>query len=48
MNSAGVTSVIFRFHCEAEPMLDYDVLLPVDDNSQLSTEEYRQILYEVI
>jgi hypothetical protein len=43
-----VASVISRFHSEAEPKLDYDVLLPVDDNSLLSIEEYRQILYEVI
>uniref|UniRef100_A0A8C6ZWH8 Mitogen-activated protein kinase 15 n=1 Tax=Nothoprocta perdicaria TaxID=30464 RepID=A0A8C6ZWH8_NOTPE len=38
-----------RFHCPArEPSLDYDVILPLDDDIQLSVAEYRNKLYEVI
>uniref|UniRef100_A0A452H5A2 Protein kinase domain-containing protein n=1 Tax=Gopherus agassizii TaxID=38772 RepID=A0A452H5A2_9SAUR len=37
-----------RFHCPAkEPSLDYDVILPLDDDIQLSVAEYRNKLYEV-
>ncbi|XP_043363097.1 mitogen-activated protein kinase 15-like isoform X7 [Dermochelys coriacea] len=36
-----------RFHCPAkEPSLDYDVILPLDDDIQLSVAEYRNKLYE--
>ncbi|MBN3291656.1 MK15 kinase, partial [Polypterus senegalus] len=31
-----------------EPSLDYDVVLPVDDDTQLSVAEYRNKLYEMI
>ncbi|XP_029448193.1 mitogen-activated protein kinase 15 isoform X2 [Rhinatrema bivittatum] len=38
-----------RFHCPLrEPSLDYDVILPVDDDIQLSVAEYRNKLYEMI
>ncbi|KAM4689948.1 LOW QUALITY PROTEIN: mitogen-activated protein kinase 15 [Rhinophrynus dorsalis] len=38
-----------RFHFPArEPALDYDVILPVDDDIQLSVAEYRNKLYEMI
>ncbi|XP_038601917.1 mitogen-activated protein kinase 15 [Tachyglossus aculeatus] len=38
-----------RFHCPAkEPVLDSDVMLPVDDDVQLSVAEYRNKLYEMI
>lgn len=38
-----------RFHSPArEPALDYDVILPVDDDIQLSVAEYRNKLYEMI
>ncbi|NXF38891.1 MK15 kinase, partial [Nyctibius bracteatus] len=38
-----------RFHCPAtEPSLDYDVILPLDDDVQLSVAEYRNKLYEII
>nr|DBA23866.1 TPA: hypothetical protein GDO54_011583 [Pyxicephalus adspersus] len=38
-----------RFHSAArEPALDYDVILPVDDDVQLSVAEYRNKLYEMI
>ncbi|XP_030046024.1 mitogen-activated protein kinase 15-like [Microcaecilia unicolor] len=38
-----------RFHCPLrEPALDYDVILPVDDDIQLSVAEYRNKLYEMI
>ncbi|NXL08445.1 MK15 kinase, partial [Mesembrinibis cayennensis] len=38
-----------RFHCPArEPSLDYDVILPLGDNIQLSVAEYRNKLYEMI
>ncbi|XP_053873236.1 mitogen-activated protein kinase 15 isoform X2 [Malaclemys terrapin pileata] len=38
-----------RFHCPAkEPSLDYDVILPLDDDIQLSVAEYRNKLYEMI
>ncbi|XP_055655852.1 mitogen-activated protein kinase 15 isoform X1 [Falco peregrinus] len=38
-----------RFHCPArEPSLDYDVILPLGDDIQLSVGEYRNKLYEVI
>ncbi|XP_041105181.1 mitogen-activated protein kinase 15-like isoform X2 [Polyodon spathula] len=37
------------FHNPAkEPSLDYDVVLPVDDDTQLSVVEYRNKLYEMI
>ncbi|KAM9165506.1 mitogen-activated protein kinase 15 isoform 1-T1 [Pangshura tecta] len=40
---------IRRFHCPAkEPSLDYDVILPLDDDIQLSVAEYRNKLYEMI
>ncbi|XP_035753569.1 mitogen-activated protein kinase 15 [Egretta garzetta] len=36
-----------RFHCPArEPSLDYDVVLPLGDDIQLSVAEYRNKLYE--
>uniref|UniRef100_A0A8C3CWF4 Mitogen-activated protein kinase 15 n=1 Tax=Cairina moschata TaxID=8855 RepID=A0A8C3CWF4_CAIMO len=36
-----------RFHCPArEPSLDYDVILPLGDDIQLSVAEYRNKLYE--
>ncbi|XP_062426803.1 mitogen-activated protein kinase 15 [Rhea pennata] len=38
-----------RFHCPTrEPSLGYDVILPVDDDIQLSVAEYRNKLYEMI
>ncbi|NXW38108.1 MK15 kinase, partial [Phaetusa simplex] len=38
-----------RFHCPAsEPSLDYDVILPLGDDMQLSVAEYRNKLYEMI
>ncbi|NXK05895.1 MK15 kinase, partial [Herpetotheres cachinnans] len=38
-----------RFHCPArEPSLDYDVILPLGDDTQLSVGEYRNKLYEMI
>ncbi|KAM8811129.1 mitogen-activated protein kinase 15 [Eudromia elegans] len=38
-----------RFHCPArEPSLSYDVILPLDDDIQLSVAEYRNKLYEII
>ncbi|XP_069771266.1 mitogen-activated protein kinase 15 [Narcine bancroftii] len=38
-----------RFHNPSkEPRLDYDVILPVDDNTQLSVAEYRNKLYQMI
>ncbi|XP_043923321.1 mitogen-activated protein kinase 15 [Protopterus annectens] len=38
-----------RFHNPArEPSLDYDVVLPVDDDIQLSVGEYRNKLYQMI
>ncbi|XP_069815860.1 mitogen-activated protein kinase 15 [Dendropsophus ebraccatus] len=38
-----------RFHSVArEPALDYDVILPLDDDVQLSVAEYRNKLYEMI
>ncbi|NXA20528.1 MK15 kinase, partial [Ibidorhyncha struthersii] len=38
-----------RFHCPArEPSLDYDVILPLGDDIQLSVGEYRNKLYEII
>ncbi|NP_001089435.1 mitogen-activated protein kinase 15 [Xenopus laevis] len=40
---------VSRFHSPArEPALDYDVILPVDDDIQLSVAEYRNKLYEMI
>lgn len=37
-----------RFHNLAkEPALNYDVVLPVDDDVQLSVVQYRNKLYEV-
>ncbi|XP_028591674.2 mitogen-activated protein kinase 15 isoform X2 [Podarcis muralis] len=38
-----------RFHCPSkEPALDYSVVLPLDDDVQLSVAEYRNKLYEMI
>lgn len=38
----------WRFHNAArEPALNYDVVLPVDDDVQLSAVQYRNALYEV-
>uniref|UniRef100_A0A8C5TA54 Protein kinase domain-containing protein n=1 Tax=Malurus cyaneus samueli TaxID=2593467 RepID=A0A8C5TA54_9PASS len=38
-----------RFHCPArEPSLDFDVILPLGDDVQLSVAEYRNKLYEVL
>ncbi|XP_069478073.1 mitogen-activated protein kinase 15 isoform X2 [Ambystoma mexicanum] len=38
-----------RFHCPSrEVALDYDVILPVDDDIQLTVSEYRNKLYEMI
>ncbi|KFV05319.1 Mitogen-activated protein kinase 15, partial [Tauraco erythrolophus] len=38
-----------RFHCPArEPCLDYDVILPLGDDTQLSVAEYRNKLYELL
>ncbi|NWY56059.1 MK15 kinase, partial [Chionis minor] len=38
-----------RFHCPArEPSLDYDVILPLGDDIQVSVAEYRNKLYEMI
>ncbi|XP_063040765.1 mitogen-activated protein kinase 15 isoform X2 [Engraulis encrasicolus] len=40
---------VARFHNLAkEPCLDYDVILPVDDDIQLSVTQYRNRLYEMI
>lgn len=40
---------VSRFHNPAkEPSLDYDVILPVDDDVQLSVVQYRNKLYEMI
>nr|XP_056710412.1 mitogen-activated protein kinase 15 [Euleptes europaea] len=40
---------VHRFHCPAkEPALDYNVILPLDDDLQLSVAEYRNKLYEII
>ncbi|NWV31882.1 MK15 kinase, partial [Grantiella picta] len=40
---------VSRFHCPArEPSLDYDVILPLGDDVQLSVAEYRNKLYEMI
>uniref|UniRef100_A0A8C9SSX2 Mitogen-activated protein kinase 15 n=1 Tax=Scleropages formosus TaxID=113540 RepID=A0A8C9SSX2_SCLFO len=39
---------VSKFHNPAkEPSLDYDVILPVDDDVQLSVTQYRNKLYEV-
>ncbi|NXD00783.1 MK15 kinase, partial [Certhia familiaris] len=38
-----------RFHCPSrEPSLDFDVVLPLGDDVQLSVTEYRNKLYEMI
>ncbi|NWR39342.1 MK15 kinase, partial [Tachuris rubrigastra] len=38
-----------RFHCPSrEPSLDYNVVLPLGDDIQLSVAEYRNKLYELI
>ncbi|NXY10939.1 MK15 kinase, partial [Pteruthius melanotis] len=38
-----------RFHCPSrEPSLDFDVILPLGDDVQLSVAEYRNKLYELI
>ncbi|NXU55463.1 MK15 kinase, partial [Turnix velox] len=38
-----------RFHCPArEPSLDYNVILPLGDDTQLSVAQYRNKLYEII
>ncbi|XP_076865172.1 mitogen-activated protein kinase 15 [Brachyhypopomus gauderio] len=40
---------VAKFHNPArEPSLDYDVILPVDDDVQLSVAQYRNKLYEMI
>ncbi|XP_057210179.1 mitogen-activated protein kinase 15 isoform X2 [Triplophysa rosa] len=40
---------VSKFHNPArEPSLDYDVILPVDDDIQLSVTQYRNKLYEMI
>uniref|UniRef100_A0A8C9RNV8 Mitogen-activated protein kinase 15 n=1 Tax=Scleropages formosus TaxID=113540 RepID=A0A8C9RNV8_SCLFO len=40
---------VSKFHNPAkEPSLDYDVILPVDDDVQLSVTQYRNKLYEMI
>ena len=40
--------VMRRFHnARDENVLDYDVLPPLDDDVQLSVDEYRRKLYEV-
>ncbi|KAK1804748.1 hypothetical protein P4O66_003599 [Electrophorus voltai] len=40
---------VAKFHNPAsEPSLDYDVVLPVDDDVQLSVAQYRNKLYELI
>ncbi|XP_010871849.2 mitogen-activated protein kinase 15 [Esox lucius] len=40
---------VSKFHNPAkEPALDYDVILPVDDDVQLSVVQYRNKLYEMI
>ena len=40
---------LWRFHNPAkEPALNYDVVLPVDDDVQLSVVQYRNKLYEVL
>uniref|UniRef100_A0A6Q2YT07 Mitogen-activated protein kinase 15 n=1 Tax=Esox lucius TaxID=8010 RepID=A0A6Q2YT07_ESOLU len=40
---------VSKFHNPAkEPALDYDVILPVDDDVQLSVVQYRNKLYEVM
>ena len=42
-------SFVSKFHNNAdEPVLDYDVVPPLDDDVQLSIDEYRQKLYEMI
>lgn len=41
--------IIFRFHCEAsEPILGHTVVPPVRDDVQLSVDEYRSKLYELM
>uniref|UniRef100_A0A8C3TWZ8 Mitogen-activated protein kinase 15 n=1 Tax=Catharus ustulatus TaxID=91951 RepID=A0A8C3TWZ8_CATUS len=40
---------VSRFHCPSrEPSLDFDVILPLGDDVQLSVAEYRNKLYEVL
>ncbi|NXO71556.1 MK15 kinase, partial [Phainopepla nitens] len=40
---------VSRFHCPSrEPSLDFDVILPLGDDVQLSVAEYRNKLYEII
>ncbi|NWR46069.1 MK15 kinase, partial [Regulus satrapa] len=40
---------VSRFHCPSrEPSLDFDVILPLGDDVQLSVTEYRNKLYEMI
>lgn len=42
-------SYFLRFHCPSrEPSLDFDVILPLGDDVQLSVAEYRNKLYEVL
>lgn len=39
----------FRFHNETqEPKVARDIVPPVDDDVQLTVDEYRQNLYEVV
>lgn len=41
--------IIFRFHCKAsEPILGHTVVPPVRDDVQLSVDEYRSKLYELM
>lgn len=41
--------IIFRFHCEAsEPVLGHEVMPPLRDDVQLSVDDYRSKLYELM
>lgn len=41
--------LLFRFHCEAsEPVLSHVVMPPLRDDVQLSVDEYRNKLYELM
>lgn len=45
----GVPFIIFRFHCEeSEPVLGHAVTPPLNDDVQLSVDEYRNKLYELM
>lgn len=40
---------LIRFHSESqEPKIGRDIVPPVDDDIQLTVDEYRQNLYEVV